>query len=618
MIDDNNHSFVGLYSSAPPVNPSTNNNNIMIHWRFLLIGFLCGGSLTPVSSVEIAFGTSGEGDDLVVDPQKTLPTKKTNLPSARQQCSSRIRLHVGHVSNEQKRDMEEARGIMLNGFEAAFKMMPDDISNILVGYKENSQPCIYLLEKDNGYKVGESSNCTQRINQQSGESLDKYTTIHPNLFIKSKLIKQGTIDALFKLVHLPSLGGIHSDKRDLISKKLIRQLAEIYITCSYHVAKGPVGEWVVRAPSENEAKLVDVKYISNQIKSKEEAIKNMFSRNGKFEIRKVHDRDTWITLESEMWTEEYQNIHLFLRKSRQHLSGWLSSQNVDNDKYGGFANMVSYSPYLKAIKPLMNELRETSGQQQLDVIERIEKKDEFMKPDKGDHANSAKMALADDLAKEDNYHVMIRVRSTSMSALRDKYMDWYEETIIKSIELNGKQLVIGDDGNIDFSMEEVTILKIHRTKSCHIILERGSHYIAYSSGLKSKTKKVGLMKKLNSLHSYLYESVLLNQLHLLSKEQLYVIEKRVLSTIMQLIGITKRLDGSDGSIWNARDYILPPDVSPTGRIPGDTHMRKSLPVKLPYRPTIYILHQLGAEDYNNATNLFAPHQTSGSKIKMMS
>ena len=136
--------------------------------------------------------------------------------------------------------------------------------------------------------------------------------------------------------------GIHEDRSDKLKGKVLRQVAELFISCSYSFRAGPVAEFILRVPSKREGILNDVSSVfAEGTEIRRWIMKNMSN------LKKVYDIDTWPTLDSCLRRPEFSDISNFLvdKSPDSFLTGHLCRMNVDKEKYDGFGGYTDVCPY---------------------------------------------------------------------------------------------------------------------------------------------------------------------------------------------------------------------------------------------------------------------------------
>jgi len=568
------------------------------------------------TELNLGWTSSGLGEELINDVGHPLPSKlQLPIEVVVDKCKRRIPFHDNNVPAYIANDMHDARDILLNLVKQMFPFMPDNIEDILLNELPNGE-CIYVLYISSGtrigFKAGDSGDCPTRIDRQIGPDVfaagfnfreHGFVLPSPSTLVSSGLVSQEAIDELWDFKHLASTAGVHVEKKPLWEKQTVCQMAELLVTCSYDFVEGPVGEKIMRAPSEFEWRINDYVAINNQYIKPHESKLQMIFANTYYVDENYHrqssqlivdDVDTWTTLASEL--SKNDKLALFMAEEyKDHLSGYLAKSNVDEEYYGEFSDIISVSPYSTKVEPsikkLNNVLRTSSflfvydffnsdesvkegAQEILDGIET----NVYQNPNEREHAK----LTVDKLKKLDgkSNRRITRMRFSSMKAARTEkygYLKKYKKYIGKTIEFTGDYIYRDGNGKLAIKENGAIIVSIHLTrKFCNIILERGSHF--KSLALESDT-----ITRLNAIYSYNYESILLNRIRKLSTENLFKSQTSSITRTMLITGIDKQ--GNQSDAWLALKLTVPYGVSDGGQKSGQRHLQAPIKISSEVRDT---------------------------------
>ena len=508
-----------------------------------------------------------------------LPAKKdtSDIDEVERQCRKRIRLHKKNVPDFMARDMDRTVDILMGYFVPVFIYMPIDIRDILRNDLLNGQ-CNYVLLKDGLFKVGDGGDCIKRINQQIDEEVTSanfneygFTLAPVETYIPSGLVKQSMINELLALHHQPMLSGLDGDKRayDIYVNKMLRQIVELYVSCSYEFdAPGPVGEWLLRAPSKLEWKVNSFHGIDAAIRPKEQELQKVINMRTARQLGKVIDKDTWITIPDELALEP--SLEYFRNPHYHGLTPHLAKSNVDEDHYGDFFSMIDISPYLTKVMPKIDELNELLERGDLSVsdvqpIFNSIELEPYQEPNEKEHCQRG----YDFISKLDEKHTndIHRMRFDTIDTLRSG-----EHCISKgvfktlfglTIEFTGLKFVNTDEG---IGVEEGVVFRIHLTKKhCNIIFERASHFRAFAPNART-------VDRLNAIYNYNYESFIMYKIGKLSDKGLHKIQQSSLTRTMLIMGIDKQ-GTNEGNFWHALKFTSPNGVSDGGLKTGQVHLQ---------------------------------------------
>ena len=525
-------------------------------------------------SAKKTWTTSGDGSNLnTSDINRVLPAKlKAPVDTIIENVlKKRIILHINEVSSEQKADMNEAVKILLRGFKEVYKDMPDNIADILINELLDADGN-YILKKDSGFKCGDSGKLPRRINEQvdgvkvtnSNFNEHGFCFQLPSQYLISGMVNQSIIDDLLALCNLPMLGGLHPDCYPIFVKKILRQVVEFYAHGSYDFVRGPVLEWILRAPSEIERKVNDLVEISTAIQSQEDILQKII--NMKLGI--VNDKDTWRTIQTQLSLES--SLEYFQDPHYDYLSGHMAKSNVDKEYYGEFTDLISEPPYSTMVMPMIDKLNnvldrdDVSKEDTQPILESMET-NVYQEPDDEEHC----LTGYEFIIKLDEKHTdeITRMRSATIDLLRSGEYgvteDEFEQLFGTTIEFTGLKFVNTAEGIV---VEVDVVLRIHLTKkNSNIIIERGSHFRALAPNTRT-------VDRLNALYSYNYESVFMNKIGKLSDESLNNIQRSNLTRTMLIMGIDKQ-GSNENNFWHALMYTLPNGVSDPGSKIGQGHLQ---------------------------------------------
>lgn len=548
-------------------------------------------------------------DDL--PPPLIFPAKlNLSVEDAKEKCKARIPRHIEHVSAEVANHVDVVIDRLLDIFTKAYPHMPQDITLVVCPYEEHKNSCLYMLEipsKEwvNGriyFKCGQSGRCKLRVGKQDPDGTKaKFLLPSPDSAIASGLIDMNDIDAIMGLEHLPLIGAFRYG-RDYLRKQVLNQVLELIFLCSYDFNKGSAGEFITRAPSETESKIIDTSFDfpTSQIPAH------------LLIFEEVSDWDSWKTFDSKIrHEEEFSNLSLFVNpKYSNFLTKHFAQLNVDEDKYGEFNDLVDENPFYKKALPKVKEIRNvlegrsrraTKLSKIQSAMQSIAKMDEYMGPEPKVHAADTKKKITSVTKRTDNLKTLHRSRETSFTDLCEVDKKFCERAIKDKFIFKRRFLVKDNQGKLVLSEKEEPALTIYIMESCHVFLVRRSHYVALA-------EKQTLQNRLNALISFHAETVFLGQMGMVSGKTVLDIEKRLLSVVMLLTGITKSLDAKqdeEGFLFFARRYFLSPGVSEPGKPPAYNYLHDAFGIEnLQHRAILLLLHTLEEDLFNKLLELF--------------
>jgi len=529
--------------------------------------------------------TSGDGSNLNISHMDIALPAKLDIPSDKidDKCMERIFLHTGQVNGKQEAALKKTVDILLRDYKEANKDMPDNIIDILTN--KLLVDGNYIFRKDIGFKCGDSADCLRRFNElvdgvkvtESNFNEHGYCLLPPSHYLSSGMVNQSTIDEILAIKDQPMLGGLHPDSYPIWVKKMLRQIVEFYVSCSYGFIPGFVLEWILRAPSEKERKMNDLDEINNAIQSQEDILQMLFNKTANGQ---VVDADTWITIQDQLAVE--QSLEYFQDPHYQGLTEHLAKSNVNEEQYGGLSNMFDESPFYTKVMPTISALNDVldrdnvSKEDTQPILDSMEEMEVYQEPDDEEHC----LRGYEFIIKLDEKHTdeITRMRSATIGTLRSGNhgvtKDQFKQLFGSTIEFKGLKFVDTAEG---IGVEEGVVLRIHQTKKTNnVIIERGSHYRALSPNART-------VDRLNALYSHNYESVFMNKIGKLSNKSLQSILRRNLTRTMLIMGIDKQ-GTNEGNFWNALMYTLPNGVSDPGSKIGHKHLQSviKLPIDLIY------------------------------------
>ena len=529
-------------------------------------------------------------------PYNNLPAKRRSFEDAKIELLKRMQLQNlldRAVGEEENAAVSDFAVLMTSEMERVFddpQLSPVNFGDLLQqwGRKEDGHG-LYGGERDDGWKLGEG-NLEERTDVQSFHK--RAVILRQSEISTSGYVTSKTVDTVMKLP-LPMLKGRDESREERYRDKVWRQSTEGILISIYDVQSQGAFEFLTQMPTRRLRSLSNPSAFLNRLQEHNEIETiDAWMKN----IKCIHDDDTWPTIYSELFLSSEFIDHL-LPNEYQAVTHYLCRLNVDCH-YKGFKDLYPDSPYSQLNKPLIDQLlkivegegnrkekavqiRKDGGMLEL-LLANVDNK--LKAPQQDEYAKVAKESFLEIFSGPTD--VLHRVRNSIMHIIEKNpaTSQWFEDNFVESIELECTQVTTTDLGNTErtktFGGENR--MTLYRSNSGHLFLSRNSHWTLF--GLNSPPEQI-----LNAIPSLSDESGFMNRYNYLSDDGLRKVQEFLLRLSMLATGLSSSLYHANGSVHNARHYVLPSDVGVPSGVPAGVKTIQRLFRNTPKAKSLYYL-----------------------------
>ena len=622
LLTEGDYNAANIVSNGlPEIEPDINNLSlfgISSDWMAVRARFSVAN--TKMKKSEIQQTWHKYKSSVTVNDEEFKSPQKRSLEGAITAVQTKLNRYLNRngITPDMKNRVGNGIAICTRALRRVHPNAPDDIKTLLkpwVGDKSG----VYILGKGPNIhpKAGDAGKNDKRVVKMGQEHASKYIFMTTEEIICSGFVDYNDVEEFYNL-GLPMFNGHHPEKKAYSMDKISRQFAEMMVFGLWEMMDNNIGEFIFQIPT------FDMRWISD-VSPMFEALGNLTAETSSTiiswtsDINDVFFVKSWPTVQSDLDNEP--SVQHFVRDKVTFLKKDMSSWVVEDDLDGGFSDPYPTSPFKEDVQTSIDQLKVllnqdvVKGEDIITVLNTIPKEEYYHPKNEERYAGLSRAHLEEKFSDTPTTR-MIMMQHDVFDRLKTD-LPWFERTFPhdQQIVISGstRQLHRANDGQGERKVTSINAqdIIIYKTHSNHIVVVRGSSFL----GL---TLTATWEHRFNALRGLVDEGVVMYAIGMLSAEGLQLLQKKVLSCTMLLVGIGNSITRPDGSDRLARNFVLGEGISEGGLISGQKAMQDAVGGETNYWGLLLILNSLGHEDYNKMSNIIGGKDGSSVKIETTS